>query len=59
MLASDASLQCWGADDYGQLGKGGGGNAYVPVAATVLNTGSANVQIIVSWGKGSTYVITE
>jgi hypothetical protein len=48
MLASDASIQCWGFDGYGNLGDGSTTNAFVPVAATQFNTGSANVQLIAS-----------
>ena len=35
LLASGAA-QCWGIDQYGQLGDGGSGQSYSPVAATEL-----------------------
>jgi alpha-tubulin suppressor-like RCC1 family protein len=58
MLSLDASIHCWGHNVYGTLGNGGTANVFVPGAATELNTGSANVQLITSI-RGSTYVITE
>jgi alpha-tubulin suppressor-like RCC1 family protein len=48
MLSLDASIQCWGFDGHGSLGRGGGGEAFTPVAATQFNTGTANVQLVAS-----------
>jgi hypothetical protein len=49
MIQADNSIWCWGKDVYGNLGKGGGPNAFAPLAATEFNTGSANIQLVASW----------
>jgi alpha-tubulin suppressor-like RCC1 family protein len=54
MLLSNAFIKCWGWGDIGILGNGETGNAYVPVVATLLNTGSANIQLEASFSN--TYV---
>jgi hypothetical protein len=58
MLTADATIQCWGWDQYtGRLGKGGVRMSDVPTPATEFNTGSANVQFVAS--GGNTYVNIE
>jgi hypothetical protein len=54
MLTADASVQCWGIGTNGVLGTGNSAKLSSPGPATELNTGLANVQLIVSWKN--TYV---
>jgi alpha-tubulin suppressor-like RCC1 family protein len=46
MLVEDASVWCWGSTGFPYV--------FAPVAATELNSGSANIQLVASWSN--TYV---
>jgi hypothetical protein len=49
MLVADASISCWGNGSAGMLGTADRNNAAAPVPATVLNAGSANVQLVAAY----------